>query len=155
MTAGSAQLTKELKLQVALFADEIRTALLHEGRDSFPAVVGSHRGGNGHSFKLAIENLDKPVAEYAAFVDRIGSDGFGMVIDIGHTMDDDGVNPFTHKGRAREDMALCGKRLISLHLHDYLYERAAGDHVSPLDGSIEWAEVFAALKEVDSGMGEG
>ena len=105
---------------------------------------------DGYSFKLAIEDLDKSIADYVAFVDRIGSDRLGMVIDIGHTMDDDGVNPFTHVDRARKRMALCGKRLISLHLHDYQYGRGdGGDHASPLDGSIEWAEVFAAFKDID------
>ncbi len=97
-----------------------------------------------HSIKLGIENGDD-LADYVAFVDKIGSDRFGMVVDIGHTKDQDGVNPFIRRDRARETMAQCGKRLISLHLHDW----SDGDHVSPLDGSIEWAEVFAALKDID------
>ena len=103
----------------------------------------------GYSFKLAIENLDKPVSDYCAFVDRIGSDRLGMVIDIGHTMDDDGVNPFTHMDRARKNMGQCGKRLISLHLHEFTYEWENGDHMSPLTGIIEWGEVFAAFKDID------
>ena len=98
----------------------------------------------GHSIKLAIEN-GTDLADYTAFVDKIGSDQFGIVVDIGHTRDEDKVNPFIKKDRARENMVQCGKRLIHLHLHDWV----DGDHFSPLDGSIEWAEVFAAFKDID------
>ncbi len=101
---------------------------------------------DGHSIKLAIEN-GRDLADFTAFIDKIGSDQFGIVVDIGHTRDDDEVNPFTKKDQARETMAQCGDRLIHLHLHDWV-ER---DHISPLDGSIEWAEVFAAFKDIDYG----
>ena len=99
---------------------------------------------DGYSIKLAIEN-GTDLADYTAFVDKIGSDRFGMVVDIGHTRDEDDVNPFTKKDRARETMAQCGKRLIHLHLHDWVDR----DHFAPLDGSIQWAEVFAAFKDID------
>ena len=98
----------------------------------------------GYSVKLAIEN-GKDLADYTAFVDKIGSAQFGMVVDIGHTRDEDGTNPFIKKERARENMAQCGKRLIHVHLHDFLDR----DHVAPLDGEVQWAEVFAAFKEID------
>ena len=98
----------------------------------------------GHSIKLGIEN-GRDLADYTAFVDKIASDRFGMVVDIGHTRGEDEVNPFVKKERARENMAQCGKRLIHLHLHDWV----DGDHFSPLDGTIEWAEVFAAFKDID------
>ena len=97
----------------------------------------------GNSIKLAIEN-GKDLSEYTSFVDRIDSDQFGMVVDIGHTRDQDGVNPFVKKERARENMVQCGKRLIHLHLHDWV----SRDHVSPLDGSIQWGEIFAAFKDI-------
>ena len=98
----------------------------------------------GHSIKLAIEN-GRDLADYTAFVDKIGSDRFGMIVDIGHTRDDDDVNPFIKEDRARETMAQCDKRLIHLHLHDWVN----GDHFSPLDGSIQWAEIFAAFNDID------
>ena len=98
----------------------------------------------GHSIKLGIEN-GRNLADYTAFVDKIGSERFGMVVDIGHTRDEDDVNPFIKKDRARETMAQCGKRLIHLHLHDWV----GSDHFSPLDGSIQWAEVFAAFNDID------
>ena len=100
---------------------------------------------HGHSVKLGIENLDRDLPDYMAFVDKIASDRFGMVVDIGHPKDEDKVNPFVKENRARDTLAQCGKRLIHLHLHDWV----DGDHVSPLDGSVQWAEVFAALKDID------
>ena len=109
----------------------------------------------GHSIKLAIEN-GLELADYTAFVDKIGSERLGMVVDIGHTRDKDEVNPFTKKSRARENMAQCGERLIHLHLHDWIESLGVtlkgelyGDHFAPLDGSIEWAEVFAAFNDID------
>ena len=99
---------------------------------------------NGHSIKLAIEN-GQDLADYTAFVDKVGSEQFGMVVDIGHTRDKDQVNPFIKKNRARETMALCGDRLIHLHLHDWI----GTDHFSPLDGEIQWKEIFRALKDIN------
>ena len=95
------------------------------------------------SIKLAIEN-GRDLAEYTSFVDRIGSERFGMVVDVGHTRDDDEVNPFIKRDRARETMAQCGQRLIHLHLHDWVDR----DHFSPLDGALQWGEVFAAFKDI-------
>ena len=98
----------------------------------------------GTSIKLTIEN-GQDLADYTAFVDKVGSDRLGMVVDIGHTRDDDGVNPFIKAERARETMAQCGPRLSHLHLHDWVDR----DHFSPLDGAIAWAGVFDALKDID------
>ena len=98
----------------------------------------------GSSIKLTIEN-GKVLSDYTAFVDRIGSDRFGMVVDIGHTRDDDGVNPFMKADRARETMAECGDRLLHLHLHDWVDR----DHYAPLTGDIYWPGIFDALKDID------
>jgi len=99
---------------------------------------------DGTSIKLAIEN-GQVLSDYTAFIDKVGSDRFGMVVDVGHTRDDDDVNPFIKMERARETMAQCGDRLIHLHLHDWVDR----DHFSPLDGALEWGEVFAAFKDID------
>ena len=98
----------------------------------------------GSSIKLANENGENLV-DYMALVDEIGSDRFGMVVDVGHTRDEDGVNPFIKPDRARETLAQCGGRLIHLHLHDFLET----DHIAPMDGNLQWAEVFGALKDID------
>ena len=97
----------------------------------------------GYSIKLAIEN-GQDLSHYTSFIDKIGSDQFGMVVDIGHTRDADEVNPFIKKDRARETMAQCGDRLIHLHLHDWVDL----DHFSPLDGLIQWDEIFSAFKDI-------
>ncbi len=98
----------------------------------------------GSSIRLANEN-GQNLQDYMALVDVIGSERFGMVVDVGHTRDADGVNPFVKSDRARQTLAQCGGRLIHLHLHDFL-ER---DHISPMDGNLEWAEVFAALRDIE------
>ena len=93
----------------------------------------------------AVVVCDVNAALGKAVVDEIGSDRFGMVVDVGHTRDEDGINPFIKPDRARETLAQCGPRLIHLHLHDFL-ER---DHIAPMDGNLQWAEVFGALKDID------
>ena len=96
----------------------------------------------GGDIKLAVEN-GKDLTDFCGFVDRIGSDRFGMVVDIGHTRDPDGVNPFIKSGRAYEAMASGGHRLFHLHLHDF----ASSDHYPPFDGTIQWGEIFLALQD--------
>ena len=48
---------------------------------------------DGSSIKLTVEN-GEDLKDFTDFVDHIGSDRFGMVVDIGHTRDADGINPF-------------------------------------------------------------
>lgn len=98
----------------------------------------------GSTIRLANEN-GQDLRDYMAVVDEVGSDRFGMVVDVGHTRDEDGVNPFIKPDRARETLAQCGPRLIHLHLHDFLDR----DHIAPMDGNLQWAEVFGALKDID------
>jgi sugar phosphate isomerase/epimerase len=98
-----------------------------------------------HSIRLTIEN-GKDLAGFADFVDKIGSAQLGMTVDIGHTRDEDGINPFVKKDRARETMAQCGKWLFHVHLHDFW---AGQDHIAPMDGDIQWDEVLAAFKDID------
>ena len=101
---------------------------------------------DGSPVKLTVEN-GADLRDYMAFVDKIGSDRCGMIVDIGHTRDADGVNPFIKKERARQTMAQCGKRLFHLQLHDF----TDTDHIAPfhVDGKIQWGEVFAAFKDID------
>lgn len=99
----------------------------------------------GTAIKLVVENGKGDLRAYMNFVDGIGSDRVGMIVDIGHTRDPDGVNPFTKKGRAREVLAQCGKRVFHMHLHD----TTTRDHYPPFDGDIQWDEVFAALADIE------
>jgi len=96
------------------------------------------------AIRIAVEN-GVELGVFADFVNRIGSDNLGMVVDIGHTRDSEGVNPFTKKNRAYELMVGCGQRLFHVHLHDFT---DTGDHHPPFDGHIRWEEIFRALPDM-------
>ena len=97
------------------------------------------------SLKLTVDNVTNvpDLRDYVDVVDRVGSERFGMTVDIGHARDSEGVNPFIQREVARRTMAQCGKRLFHLHLHDF----TDGDHIAPFLGRIEWEEVFAAFAD--------
>jgi len=101
----------------------------------------------GTDIRLAIENGEK-LADYVEFVDRIGSPRFGMIVDIGHTRDGDGRNPFTCEDRARDTIRVCEDRLFHVHLHEF-WDNA--DHWPPFykGGLIEWGKLFAGLADID------
>lgn len=99
---------------------------------------------DGTPLRIANEN-GADLRDYVRFTDRIGSDRFGMVVDVGYTRDADRVNPFVKKGRARECMAQCGARLFHVHLHDFTDR----DHEAPFTGTLQWDEIFAALRDID------
>ncbi|MFC1714600.1 sugar phosphate isomerase/epimerase family protein [Candidatus Poribacteria bacterium] len=100
--------------------------------------------------KLTMENMSG-LSGYIAFVDAIGSDRFGMTVDIGHVRDGDGINPLTQKDKARQALAEGGHRIFHVHLHDSIDVKEKPDHMPPLfeGGMIEWGEIFAALKDID------
>ena len=129
-------------------------------------IVVAHLGTNDQSRKTVTEMLDKTkdmrirltvenmrggLKPYAAFVDKIDADRFGMTVDIGHIRDTDGINPMVKKGRAGDVLAHGGKRIWHLHLHDTFDLKTKPDHRAPMhpDGIIEWGEVFTALKAID------
>ena len=101
--------------------------------------------------RLTVENMGGGLKPYADFVDRIGSDRFGLTVDIGHARDPDGVNPFVKPGRAVDVLKLAGPRVWHLHLHETFNLPTKADHRAPLhpDGIIRWDEVFAGLKAID------
>lgn len=105
---------------------------------------------DGSGIKLTIENMGNLLG-YIAFVDDIGSDRFGMTVDVGHLRDNDGVNPFSRKDKARQTLVQCAHRVFHVHLHDSVDVKEKPDHRPPLSegGMIEWREVFAALKDID------
>jgi sugar phosphate isomerase/epimerase len=101
--------------------------------------------------RLTVENMGGGLKPYADFVDQIASDRFGLTVDIGHTRDADGVNPFVKPGRAADVLSLGGRRVWHLHLHETFNLPTKADHRAPLhpDGIIRWDEVFAGLRAVD------
>lgn len=100
--------------------------------------------------KLTTEN-GKNLRDYTAIIDSVGSDRFGLTVDIGHTQDSDGINPFIRKERARNTLAQCGNRVIHMHLHESFNLEQKADHRPPLhsEGIIEWGEIFAAIKDIN------
>jgi len=95
---------------------------------------------------LVTENVhERDLRDVMNFVDDIGSNRLAMVVDIGHLRDDDGVNPFFKRDKARDTLAQCGSRVAHVHLH----ETHIIDHVPPFNGNIQWGEVFKALKDIN------
>ena len=102
----------------------------------------------GLPIRLAVENEDDvDVRDVLNFVDEIDSPLVGMVVDIGHPRDADGINPFLKEDIAFKTLEQCGSRVIHVHLH----ETHIIDHVPPFTGigNIRWGEVFSALKAIN------
>jgi sugar phosphate isomerase/epimerase len=64
-------------------------------------------------------------------VDDVGADRFGMIVDIGHTRDLDGINPFVKRDVARQTLAKCGSRVFHVHLHETFNLDKKPDHRPP------------------------
>ena len=104
---------------------------------------------DGFRIRLTTEN-GRNLRPFMAAVDDIGSERFGITVDIGHTRDSDGPNPFVKKDRARQTLSQCGDRVFHAHLHEVLEQEQKPDHHPPLhsNGIVEWEEVFAALRDI-------
>ena len=113
---------------------------------------------------LGAENLtdENSIKRVLTLVDGFNSDRLRMILDIGHELDTDGVNPFTVKDCARSAIVQCGGRVAHVHLHETLahsYKVGSDgqpsyqhrDHQPPLheDGMIEWEEVLLGLQDID------
>ena len=105
---------------------------------------------DGFRVKLTTEN-GRNLRPFMDAVDDINSPRFGMIVDIGHTRDSDGINPFVKKDRARQTLAQCGDRVFHIHLHEVFDQEQKPDHHAPLheNGIVEWGEVFAALRDIN------
>jgi sugar phosphate isomerase/epimerase len=100
--------------------------------------------------RLTTENMGGTLGPYVAFVDGIDSSRLGLTVDIGHTRDADGRNPFTVNDRARSTVAEAKSCLSHIHLHESFDLPEKPDHRPPLhpEGIIEWGELFAGLRDV-------
>ena len=110
-----------------------------------------------HGVKIATENmwnwtkangLDQAVRaacshhnDFVAHLDAVNDDFLVACLDIGHA-EMRGLNT-----SAAEMISALGKRLSALHVHDN--DRWHDLHQIPFAGSIDWAEVIRALKEID------
>jgi sugar phosphate isomerase/epimerase len=89
---------------------------------------------------LALEN-GRSLAHWVyvqSLVDRLESDQVGLCVDTGHANLGD-----LDAARA---IRMAGERLLTTHLHDNWGER--DDHLPPGRGTIDWQDVFDALKQV-------
>ena len=153
--------------------EEMRRALVEESLAviRFAAEMGAsiyvaHFGYKEHGKKTVTELLEatddldiclttenqggQPIEPFAQVVDEVGSERFGVILDIGHPRDPDGVNPFVKEDGARSPITNLGDRLFHVHLHETFNLDKKPDHRPPMhvDGIIAWGEVFAGLKEV-------
>ena len=87
------------------------------------------------------------ISDRVTFLDGIAHPQVGMILDIGHVTDDNGLNPMTLAGGPTSVLDSCRKYLRHLHLHGF---KEGTDHHPPLvegDG-IQWVELFRTLHEI-------
>ena len=160
-----------VKIPRSFESEEEREAVMEESLDSIrfaekagASIYVAHFGCTEQSERMVTELLDRTpdfriklttengrdLRDFMAVVDKVGSDRFGMTVDIGHTRDSDGGNPFIKKCRAREALAQCEDRVFHIHLHEVFDQEQKSDHHAPLhrNGIVEWGEIFAALKDI-------
>jgi len=150
---GKRQIVLEKSLSAIQFAEEVGASIYvaHFGRKehSKKTVTVLLARTDKFRIKLTTENMGM-LPGYMPIVDDIGSDRFGITVDIGHPRDSDDINPFVKKEKARQTLAQCGDRVFHVHLHETFDLEKKADHRPPLheDGVIEWGEVFAGLKDI-------
>lgn len=90
---------------------------------------------------------DMKVEQRLAFLRELDHDHVGLVLDIGHVVDDDGRNPMTTPGSPTRILAVCRKHLRHLHLHGFKDGR--DDYLPLVEGdTIQWVELFVMLKGI-------
>jgi len=153
--AGRLQVVKG-SLEAIHFAEEMGASIYvaHFGFQEHAkrTAIDLLRQTDGLNIKLTTENqMGQGLSPYISMVEAVGSSRFGLTVDIGHTRDPDGSNPFTKASVARRTLAQCGRCAFHVHLHETFNLDQKPDHRPPLhpDGIIEWGEVFAALKDID------
>ncbi|MBT4497538.1 MAG: sugar phosphate isomerase/epimerase, partial [Gemmatimonadetes bacterium] len=88
------------------------------------------------------------VEDRVRFLDALDHPQVGMILDIGHVRDENGVNPMSLSGGPTRVLKLCGHRLRHIHLHGF---REGRDHFPPLAAGdeIQWRELLRMLRSVD------
>jgi sugar phosphate isomerase/epimerase len=86
--------------------------------------------------KIAIENLfaEWSIREINTLLDDLNHPLLGICFDTGHSVLYNSVG---------EELALCGDRLLGLHIHDNLGEK--DNHFVPYRGKIDWADFAEGL----------
>ena len=105
----------------------------------------------GTAAVIAVENFNSAgvqVEDRVEFLDRLDLPNVGMILDVAHEIDADGVNPMTAAGEASAIINRCGRHLRHIHLQGY---RDGGGHHPPLveGDEIQWHEIFTTLAAID------
>ncbi len=111
------------------------------------------RHAEGTDAVITVENFktNNPgacrIEERVQFLDEIDLPHAGMILDVGHVLDTDGVNPMTVPGGPTRVLEMCGHRLRHVHLHGFKEGR---DHFPPLTegDQIQWVELFEGLQRI-------
>ena len=100
---------------------------------------------------IAVENFNRPclqVEDRVRFLDRLDHPKVGMILDVAHEFDAEGINPMAVAGRARATINHCGRHLRHLHLQGY--KDGNGHHPPMINGDeIQWREIFATLAAME------
>ena len=105
----------------------------------------------GTDVAVAIENFfmaeDYWVEKRVAFLDEIDHPQVGMILDIGHVRNTEGINPMTVPGGPTEVINMCKKRLCWVHLHGF---KDGVDHYPPFaeGDTIQWIEIFRMFRKI-------
>ena len=99
---------------------------------------------------ITVENFprqDQMVEDRMKFLNQMDHPKVGMILDIGHVLDSEGLNPMTVRGGPTEVLRMCGSRLLHVHLHGF----KDVDHYPPIvdDDRIQWVELFRMLRAVE------
>ena len=104
----------------------------------------------GQDISLVVENFGprQSVPACIEWIDSIAHPQIGMILDVGHERNTQKQNPMTIPGQPTKIIQAIGRRLVHIHLHDFIDGR---DHHAPFEqtGEIQWDETFSALKEID------
>ena len=96
---------------------------------------------------IAIENFNRAqlqVEDRVKFLDRFDHPKVGMILDVAHEYDADGINPMAVPGRARATIEQIGRHLRHIHLQGY--RDGTGHHPPLIEGDeIQWREIFETL----------
>ena len=99
---------------------------------------------------ITVENFgrqDQMVEDRMKFLNQMDHPKVGMILDIGHVLNAEGLNPMTVSGGPTEVLQMCGSRLLHIHMHGF----KDVDHYPPMvEGDrIQWLELFRTLHAVE------
>ena len=100
---------------------------------------------------IAVENFNRAqlqVEDRVRLLDQFDHPKVGMILDVAHEFDADGINPMAVAGRASATINHCGRHLRHIHLQGY--KDGNGHHPPLVEGDeIQWHEIFATLAAMD------